>query len=231
MMDWTWYSDANTKSLFIDLLINASYTDTNWRGIPLKRGQVVIGRRELSERLGITEQSIRTSIKRLKSTNEITVKSTNKFSIITVVNYNKYQSPETKSTNKITNKLTNNQPATNQQLTTSNKYNKDNKLLISDNQRQIIDYWNKTYSKNYKPSLDLEGNISYWLKTFSLLEIKTAIANIKNLTSQEFWKNMRPTLFFRQRNKLGEADYIETALNAEKVKGNTSDELLKQIGL
>lgn len=230
-MDWTWYSDANTKSLFIDLLINASYTDTNWRGIPLKRGQVVIGRRELSERLGITEQSIRTSIKRLKSTNEITVKSTNKFSIITVVNYNKYQSPETKSTNKLTNKLTNNQPATNQQLTTSNKYNKDNKVLISDNQKQIIDFWNKTYSKNYKPSLDLEGNISYWLKTFSLLEIKTAIANIKNLSSQEFWKNMRPTLFFRQRNKLGEADYIETALNAEKVKGNTSDELLKQIGL
>jgi len=117
--EWEWYDDVNTKAVFLDFILNASYEDKKWKGFDIKKGQLVIGRKELSKRLGISEQSIRTSITRLKSTNEITIKSTNKFSIISVVNYEKYQYQNTQSTNEITNHLTNNQPATNQQLTTS----------------------------------------------------------------------------------------------------------------
>jgi hypothetical protein len=156
----------------------------------------------------------------------VAIQTTPNYTLITINKYNNYQ--------EVANKTTNERQTRGKRLATTKEVKKERKSLvteISDNQKQIINYWNKTYSKNYKYSLSLEENISYWLKKFSLLEIKTAIANIKNLTSQDFWKNMRPALLFSKKNKLGETDYIETALNAEKVKGNTSDELLKQIGL
>ncbi|MBQ8861043.1 MAG: hypothetical protein IJ015_06900, partial [Ruminococcus sp.] len=63
----------------------------------------------------------------MKSTNEITIETTSKYSIITVISYNEHQN----TTNEVTSRATNNQPATNQQLTSKqpqyNKYNKRNK--------------------------------------------------------------------------------------------------------
>ena len=69
---WEWYSDNATRSTFIDLLLNASHNGYRWHGINVERGQVVFGRKEASKRLGLSEQSIRTAITKLKSTNKST---------------------------------------------------------------------------------------------------------------------------------------------------------------
>lgn len=127
---WEWYSDINTKTLFLHLLLTANHEDKNWKGILIKRGQVITGRKKLSEETGLTEQNIKTSLKRLKSTNEITTKITNKYTIVTLVNWEKYQDYDTRVTNKIPNKVTNNQPTTNQQLTTNNN---DNNIYVYNN--------------------------------------------------------------------------------------------------
>ena len=128
LLDWEWYQDSITKCLFIHLLLTANFTEKNWRGITVKRGQVLIGRLKLAESLGFSEQQIRTALNKLKSTKELTIKTTNKYSLVTVLNYDTYQ-----QVNQQTNqRVTNNQPTTNQQLTTTNKDNKDNK----DNKRE-----------------------------------------------------------------------------------------------
>lgn len=57
----------------------------------LGRGELVTGRTSLSAQTGLSVQSIRTALERLKSTNEITIKSTSKYSIVTIVNYDTYQ--------------------------------------------------------------------------------------------------------------------------------------------
>lgn len=92
MLDWEWYSDSNTKSLFLHLLIIANYKDKSWKGITIKRGQCVVGRKQLSKTLGMSERQIRTCFDHLKSTNELTTKSTNKYTLITIEKYNDYQS-------------------------------------------------------------------------------------------------------------------------------------------
>lgn len=92
MVDWEWYKDPNTFRVFIHLLLSASYKDTEFRGYQIKPGQVVCGRKQLAEELGLSESAIRTSLNHLKSTNEIAIKSTNKFSIITIKKWRKYQS-------------------------------------------------------------------------------------------------------------------------------------------
>lgn len=130
MNKWEWYSDVNTKAVFLHLLLNANLEESRFRNHVVPKGSLVIGRKSLSETLGISEQSVRTALNHLKTTNEITIKSTNKFSIVTVVNWEKYQVFEKRLTNKSTNKLTNNQPTTNQQLTTEKEYkNKEYKNI------------------------------------------------------------------------------------------------------
>lgn len=130
LMDWEWYDDIITRGIFIHCLLRANHTDTNWRGIELKRGQFVTSLKHLAEENGISVQTLRTHLKRLKSTRELTIKSTNKNSIITVCKYESYQSEKSEAntqTNTQTNKqVTSNQQATNIQLTTD-KNDKNNK--------------------------------------------------------------------------------------------------------
>ena len=120
--EWEWFHISEMVHLFINLLIKANNKDRKWRGILIKRGQLITGRIQLSQDTGISEQSIRTYLERLKSTSEITIKSTNKFSIITICNYDRYNLETTEANQQINQQanqqLTSNQPATNQQLTT-----------------------------------------------------------------------------------------------------------------
>lgn len=122
-MNWEWYKDSNTKDLFIHCLLKANWKDGRFEGVEIKRGSFVTSLKSLSEELGMTVQEVRTSLKHLISTNELTSKSTNKYRIITIVNYELYQ-----LVNKQPNtQLTINQQATNNQLTTIEEY-KNNRI-------------------------------------------------------------------------------------------------------
>jgi len=106
ILDWQWINDPNVFLVFTRILLRANHEDKLWRGISVKRGQLITGRMELAKDIGISEQSVRTALIRLKSTSEITIKSTNKYSIISVNNYDDYQ-----QINQQTNQQsTNNQP-------------------------------------------------------------------------------------------------------------------------
>jgi len=113
LLKWGWYGDTNTFRVFMHLLLIASYEDNEFRGHKIKAGQAVVGRKKLAEDLKMSEQSVRTALDHLKSTNEITIKSTNKFSVITIENWAKYQGYDEEATSKATNKSPNEQPTTN----------------------------------------------------------------------------------------------------------------------
>ena len=91
LLRWGWHTDPATGWLFVNLLLMANWEDGEWQGMPVKRGQLVTGRKALAAQTGLSERQIRTALDHLKSTNELTIKSTNKFSLITIVNYNKFQ--------------------------------------------------------------------------------------------------------------------------------------------
>lgn len=91
IQSWRWYQDANTMRVFIHILLNANVYDHDFEDITVKRGQWVTSVNKISEQLNISTRSIRTALNHLKSTNEVTIKTTPKYSIITVQNYNQYQ--------------------------------------------------------------------------------------------------------------------------------------------
>lgn len=88
---WGWYKDSAVKSVFLHLLIMANYAPSEWKGVTLMPGQLIAGRKSLAYDLGLSEQQIRTAIRKLKSTGEITAQATNKYTLITIVNWNEYQ--------------------------------------------------------------------------------------------------------------------------------------------
>ena len=150
-IEWEWYSDINTKVLFIHLILKANHKDNKYKGKVVKRGSLVTGRKLLSMEVGLSEQQVRTSLHKLKSTNEITIKTSKKGTIIQVVNYDKYQAAPNESTN--------NQPTGNQQVTTNNNDNNDNKIIPS-----IEDFVNHGVSVMEDVSIDhLKAKYHSWV--------------------------------------------------------------------
>ena len=139
---WEWYSDSESVHLFLHLLLKANHKDRKWRGITIKRGQLVTSYGNLSNTLNISVQKIRTRLLNMQESGELTYQSTSKYSIITICNYDSYQGLEnennTANNNQITNKqqtdnnqITNKQQTDNNQITT-NKNEKKNKKIKND---------------------------------------------------------------------------------------------------
>ncbi len=100
IIEWQWYKDENTMRLFIDLLLDANYEDSKVGFEIIKRGQCLTSLKRMHERTGLTYQQIRTSLDKLQKSEEINKQTTNRYSIITINNYNDYQEPNKRVTNK-----------------------------------------------------------------------------------------------------------------------------------
>jgi DNA-binding transcriptional MerR regulator len=142
-LDWEWFNKSEAVHLFLYMLIKANHKDAKWQGNDVKRGQFISSLGNISNATGISIQQIRTILKKLEKTNEIEVKSTSQFTIVTICKYECYQD-ENETTNK---PLTNNQQTTNKRLTT-NKNDKKEK-----NEKEVIlDSW-IDYRKSIRKSL------------------------------------------------------------------------------
>lgn len=100
LANWQWYKDGNTLRLFIDLLLDANYEDSKVGLQVIKRGQCLTSLKRIHENTGLTYREIRTSLDKLQKSEEIDKQTTNKYSIITINNYNEYQNIDKQTTNK-----------------------------------------------------------------------------------------------------------------------------------
>jgi len=119
LLDWEWFDDHNTFRLFTYILLKANFEPKKWHGISIARGQLLTSLPTLASETGLSLQTIRTSLTKLKSTGELTDKPTSKNRVLTVVNYNDFQLMEVALTGKSTDNLTDKQQTTNRQLTST----------------------------------------------------------------------------------------------------------------
>ena len=91
ILDWGWYSDINTRVVFIHLLLLANFDDRYYLGKKIKRGDCVVALSTLAQQTSLTITQVRTALNHLKSTHEITIETTNKYSIVTICNFDNYQ--------------------------------------------------------------------------------------------------------------------------------------------
>lgn len=97
ILDWKWYQDGTTFRVFIHLILKANVFDNDFQNITVHRGQLVTSYGCIADDLGFYKNSninvepIRTAIRHLKKTGEITTKRIQKGLLITINNYEKYQ--------------------------------------------------------------------------------------------------------------------------------------------
>lgn len=148
LLKWEWYGDPIMVATWIHLLLKANWCDKKWRGKNIKRGQLITSRTRLADEVGTSEQQMRTCLERLQSSGEITCETTNRYTIITICNYDSYQGireaeqPTEQPAEQPTNnqQATNKQPTNNQQTTTPiecidnhiNLYNSRKKECVGD---------------------------------------------------------------------------------------------------
>lgn len=102
LTSWEWYSDANTTRLFLHLLLTANYEAKQWQGIIVDRGQRIASYGKLAEETGLSVQSIRTAMGRLKATGEVTHEQHSKYGLYTLKNYESYAGANSQDNTQVT---------------------------------------------------------------------------------------------------------------------------------
>lgn len=145
LKDWEWFTDINTCHLFIYCLLRANHKDTDWRGITIQRGSFITSLENLSIETGLTKQQVRTALKKLELTQEITRSKGGQYTQITINNWSLYQDSNTQNNTEITQE----QHRNNTEVTTDNNVNNENNILNnkeSENFKKITD-------PNYSPEM------------------------------------------------------------------------------
>lgn len=120
ILNWEWITDSKVFHFWVYCLLKANHKEKKWHGKTIKPGQFITSLPSIEADIGLTAQSSRTCINKLKSTGEIINQSTNRNRMITVVNWAKYRRTINSVTGKIKNNATDNQQASNRQATATN---------------------------------------------------------------------------------------------------------------
>ncbi len=104
LLDWEWWHDKNTCRVFLYMLLKANWKEGNFQGATVPRGSFVSSIHKLAEKTNLSEREVRTAIKHLKLTGEVTSKATSKFTVFTITKYNAYQTNDTQSDKEVTSK-------------------------------------------------------------------------------------------------------------------------------
>jgi len=219
--DWEWFDNSEMVHLFIFLLLNANSENGNWRGITIKRGQILTGLHSLNERTGISIQTLRTCLTRLEKTGEINKQSNNQNSIITICNYESYQEKPQKS-----NKQPNKRPTSDQQATNNKQEEEEKKLVVvvvDNNIREWREnfeiYKNQVYTTLEQLTNDPDF-ISKQQKYYPSLDIITTLNKAVDIFwgTEAGWKH-------KKKSKAESIDWIATLTNAI---GQPANKVFKQ---
>jgi len=221
ILNWEWYSDVNMFHLFLYFLLKANWKDGKFKGNLIKRGQLVTGRLKISKDTGLSEMQIRTCLNKLKSTNEITSKVTNRFTIVTICKYDFYQNQSDdsnqQSNQQLNQQITNKQPTDNQQVTTIEEFNKEY------NKNKVFN--TKPFPENFNglPEIKIGAAIEFVRitkqATLSTDDVKDiwAVFKIQNLTGKKFYED-EDAVYSHFLNWIKKQDYT----NGKPIKQSTS---------
>ena len=146
MTSWEWWDDLNTFRLFVTILLMANWKEKKWHGRKIPRGSFWTSLSSLSKKSGLSVQEVRTSLEKLKLTNEITIRATKRGRLITVENYDFYQDDEKATTNRTTNRATDNQQSTNKVPTITKEVKEVKELknnVVSGPAKSTKEFWKR----------------------------------------------------------------------------------------
>lgn len=176
MVNWEWYQDLNVFRLFTHLLLTVNYEDKKWQGITIPRGSKVTSLNHLAEETGLSVRQVRVALDKLKMTNEVTSKTTNKYTLISVVKYSDFQ--DNKKANgkqddtQDDKRVTNERQTNDKQMTTMKEYIKKDKKDKKDKEVKNIygEFQNVKLTETEYEKLITEYGTSGTLEIINILD-------------------------------------------------------------
>ena len=143
LLDHPIFKNDKLFRVFVYCLLKASHKDREQLVgdsiVNLKAGELATGRTAISGATGLSEQNVKTAINKLKALQIITSKPTNKYSIISILNWDSYQQDNQQTTSK--------QPASNQHVTTNKNVKNEKNVKNNDICQQVADSYNSMLSE------------------------------------------------------------------------------------
>ena len=200
------FGDSDLWRFWCWCLMKASYKERqvliSGTVVDVKPGQFVLGRKSAAESLGVTERVVRTCLKNLEKLGNIETKTTNRFTLVTLINWELYQENEDEVTNK---------RPTNDQQTTNKRPTKDHKQEREEGKerkkgKNIESYDSRASGDSLKPAevkpskkeiekLQEEGFAIFW----------AAYPKKKSkITAFKAWKKIKPSPTIAEAEKLAQ---------------------------
>jgi hypothetical protein len=214
ILNWEWWSDLNTFRLFMYMLISANWKDGNFKGILIPRGSFVSSISKLASETCLSEREVRTAIKHLKLTGELTVKTTNKYSVFTINNYCLYQDTDMQNVSQVTgNRQASDMQNVSQVTTIEEIKNKEIKNNINTVSNDTVSSEHKNASE--PPVIELllndkslypiyQNDIDEWKELYPAVNIMQELRNMKG------WLYSNPR---RRKTKGGIKRFVTTWLS------------------
>lgn len=208
--------------MFLHLLITVNWTDKKWKGQEIKRGSIVSSYEKLATETGLSVMQVRTAIKKLRSTGEITSKSSNKNTVFIVNNYDLYQVGNKQNNEPVTSK----EQTDNIQITTT-KESKEVKKEKNNNIKRFTPPTYEqvsTYCKERKNTVDAERFLDFYeskgwmVGKNKMKDWKAAVRNWERSSKQET-KPAKQNQFHNFDERNYDFDELEKRLFEQQIGG------------
>lgn len=137
ILNWEWWDDMNVFRLFVTILLMANWEDKSWHGREIKRGQLFTSISSLSKKSGLTVKQTRVALNKLIRTREVASERASNGTLLTVVNYDVYQSDKKKRANKRASNRANEGQTKGKRGATTKEVIRSNKEVIKEQQEQV----------------------------------------------------------------------------------------------
>lgn len=165
MLSWEWKDNPNMVALWIEILLQANWEDRNWHGETFEAGSFPTSLNTLSKSTGLSVQSIRTCLKNLEKSQEITQISTKAGTKIIVNKWAEFQCSEDEANTDDNTELTKSQQRPNKELTTLKEIKEIEEIK---NTRKEI------YKEKKSEAVKIEGSQELTEAFEALIEVRKA---------------------------------------------------------
>lgn len=190
--------DGDTLAIWIYLLMSATHKkiDAIFKGerITLKEGQLITGRKSISEKLDISESKVQRVLKLFENEHQIEQQTSSQNRLISIVNWNKYQDSEQQSEQQVNNERTTSEQRVNTNKNERIKECKNERIIkkeIKKETKQSFDSLIDSYTENEILRTELKNHLAVRKQKKGALTnraIELELKKLDNLTSNDFEK-------------------------------------------
>lgn len=221
LLEWEWYGDAHMVHLLVHLLLTATHEDRKYKGLTIKRGQLVITIENLANALGTSKTSTWRRLKRLENRMVVEIKVEHGETLVTICNFDSYQENKKKGGTKTE------QPYNNRNNKKGRRSNEDNTSLLSPSSppprvREVVSEFSDVENNRYRVEIANDADFIQYAKDSLHINERTVLTLLGIFASEVNEKKKPHTSASDYRQHFYDWARIHVAMNKKNQQRTTA---------